>query len=362
MNGRPADPSIRPIDWAAIAGRDPPPRLWWIQDWLTPAPTLLAGAGGSGKSHLMQTIGTALATGSEYLEAASRPLRVLIWGCEDDADEVWRRQVPINSHFGVEMADLDGRLHIVPRVGRDNRLFAGAWGEPNFTTVFDELREQVNDLGADILVLDNIAQVFGANQSDPHLVTAFVNGVYGIVRDRPFAPIFLGHIARAAGSEFAGSAAWENACRMRWYLGTHLPDQKLDDDEPTDSDVVYLAKRKANYTAKDYRRLRFEGGLLVPDHVEGRRFDHAGQAAIAERVVLKGLAKLREAGIAATDGRTSPDYLPTQMVAKGLAEGHGRKDLASAMNRLMGNGRLKRDVVGRYANRAPRYGLVEQPM
>ena len=34
-----------------------------------------------------------------------------------------------------------------------------------------------------------------------------------------------------------GSAAWENACRMRWYLGPNLPDEKLDDDGPVAAGV-----------------------------------------------------------------------------------------------------------------------------
>jgi RecA-family ATPase len=104
----------------------------------------------------------------------------------------------------------------------------------------------VNDLRVDVLVLDNIGRVYGGNESDRHQVTMFVNGALGMVRGRPFAPVFLGHVARSQGSEFSGSAAWENACRMRWYMARTLPDHKQDEDEPTDTGIVYLAKRKAN--------------------------------------------------------------------------------------------------------------------
>jgi hypothetical protein len=233
------------------------------------------------------------------------------------------------------------------------------FGKPTFTPAFFKLREQVNDLRVDALVLDNVGQTFGGNESDRHQVTVFVNGIHGIVRGRSFAPILLGHVARAAGSEFSGSAAWENACRMRWYMGHSLPDQKPDDEEPTDTDVVYLAKRKANYTERDYRRLTYQRGLLVPESSGGARFDAGYRNDLAERIVLKGLAKLKEAGIHATDGKTSPDYLPTQIVAKGFNEAHSKKELAAAMHRLIGSGKLRRDVVGKYPNRSPRFGLVE---
>jgi len=169
----------------------------------------------------------------------------------------------------------------------------------------------------------------------------------------------LGHIARAQGSEFSGSAAWENAVRMRWYVGPTLPDQKPEaGDEQPDSDIVYLARRKANYAAKDWRRLRFRNGLLVPDEPEGRRFDQAFRQDAAEEVVLNGLSRLKAAGMLPTDGKTSGEYLPSQILSKGFANGHTKKELATAMNRLIGSGRLRRDVVGKYSNRTPRYGLV----
>jgi len=350
-------PTAPPIDWAECTG-EPPPRTWWIQDWLTPAPTLCAGAGGIGKSLLLQAIATSLSTGCEYIEAATKPLRVLVWFCEDDKDEIWRRQAAMNAHFRLEMADLD-RLHIVPRLGLDNTLLDLVYSKPTFTPLQLELREQVNDLRADVLVLDNIAQTYGGNFGDNHQVTLFVNGIHGLVTDRPFAPVFLGHVAKGAGSEFSGPMAWENACRMRWYLGAQLPDQKPDDDEPGDPETVYLAKRKANYAAKDYRRLRYCKGLLVPENAASDRLDTHYSNDLAERIALKGFRKLKEAGIHTTDGKTSPDYLPKQIVAKGFAEGHRKGELAAAVNRLIGAGKLKRGVIGKYANRAERFGLIE---
>jgi hypothetical protein len=359
-SSEPAPVPPAPIDWAGLKG-SPPPRTWWLQDWLTPAPTMLAGGGGIGKSLMIQTTATALTSGVRYFTDAVASLRVLIWSCEDDHDEIWRRQEAICRHLGIELADLAGKLTIVPRVGHENTLLDLVFGKPTFTPLLLELREQVNDLHADILVLDNLGQVYGGNESDRHQATLFVNGVHGIVRGRPFAPIFCGHVARTQGSEYSGSAAWENACRMRWYLGRHLPDQRPEDDIEGDPEVVYLAKRKANYTSRDFRKFRYSDGLFLPEDVEGVRFDQANRNDIAERVVLKALGRLRTAGINATDGVTSPDYLPKQVVAKGYAEDHTKQELAAAMNRLMGAGRLKREIVGKYSSRAPRYGLVEVP-
>jgi RecA-family ATPase len=360
-NGHDASKALKPpeppIEWPSLDG-DPPPRMWWIQDWLGPWPTLTSGAGGAGKTRLWQAVATSLATGRPYLEAQVKPLRVLSWLCEETRDEVWRNQVAINRHFTLSMENLSN-LSIVPRQGLENTLMAVVYGQPMFTPLLEQLRQQVNDLKVDVLVLDNLAQLFGGNENDRHQATFFVNAIAGIVRDRPFAPVFVGHTARAQGSEFSGSAAWENACRMRWYVGSTLPDQKpQNEDDPADTDVVYLARRKANYAPKDWMRLKYESGVLVPEGSSDAPADHTFRDGVADDLIIAAIVKLKAAGVHPTDGITSSDYLPKQIVAKRLAEGHSKRELAAAMNRLMGIGRLRRDIVGKYSNRSPRYGLV----
>jgi AAA domain len=349
------------INWTALNGQSPPPRTWWIQDWLGPSPTLCSGKGGIGKSLLWQTLGTALSTGKEFLGATVKPLRVLLWACEDDRDELWRRQVAINAHLGVTMNDL-GRIFIMPRRGLENTLMELEFGKPTLTGQFVVLREQVNDLLIDLLILDNIGQTYGGNESDRHQVTKFVNSILGLVPDRPFAPVFLGHPARANNSEFSGSSAWENACRMRMYMGNKLPDQETDDEESdaTDPDIVYLCRRKTNYSQKDWRRLHYQNGLFVPEGLRnGRKAEKEPPSYFAQQAVLKAMPKLIAMGLCPSDSKNSLDYLPKNIIEKGLADNHPRRELIDAMNFLMTAGRLKRAPnAGKYPNRRPRPGLV----
>ena len=60
-----------PIDWSQCAGT-PPPREWWVPEWLGPWPMLCSGLGGVGKTKLVQAIGTSLATGRAYLGEVTR--------------------------------------------------------------------------------------------------------------------------------------------------------------------------------------------------------------------------------------------------------------------------------------------------
>lgn len=350
------------LDLRALAPKAAPPREWFISGWLGPDPTLFAAAGGVGKTLLAQQTATALAIGSSFIGEIRGPRRSLMWCCEDDAAELWRRQERISQHLGIELDEPADNLVIQSRRGVDNVLMSTIRGEASRTGTYRELHEQVNDLGVDVLWLDNVAHLFAGDENNRGEVTSFLNSLAGLVTGRPFAIVLLAHTSRQLGSEFSGSAAWENACRSRWFLGSKLPGSKAaePDEEEGAEAIRYLARRKANYAARDYVRFTLRDGVLVPDQ------EPTGPSGIvqqidqrrADEVVLMGFKALHRMGIKPADGKTSPDFLPAQMLAKGLAEGFSKPELVAAMNRLMGRGVLSRGVVGQYPNRAPRHGLV----
>jgi hypothetical protein len=312
---------------------------------------------------VVQHQATLAALGRDYFCATTAPCRSLVINAEDHHDELWRRQERICEHEQIEMSELDGKLHIVSRYGCENALMEPLQGRLLTTPLFEQLREQVHDLEIDVLWLDNAAHVFLGNHDDRTEVTQFVNALNGLVTDRPFAAVIVAHPGKALGSEYSGSVAWENAVRMRWYLGSRLPDQRPDesDDEAAQrTDVRYLAKRKANYTATDYVRMTMRNGLLVPDSapdavsgIVAAIDDHK-----AEEVCIAGFKSLLAMGLLPTDAKNGSDFLPKQIVAKGLGSGYSKGDLTRAMNRLMAAGKFSRGQVGHYSNRAPKMGLV----
>jgi hypothetical protein len=54
--------------------------------------------------------------------------------CEDDLDEMHRRQEDINNHYGCTFADL-GAMRWLPRLGEDNVLMSFDNGRAHHTTV-----------------------------------------------------------------------------------------------------------------------------------------------------------------------------------------------------------------------------------
>ena len=346
------------LHWDALDGLEPPPFNWLLDHWLSWHPTLLAGRGGIGKSLLVQQVGTQLALGLPTWCAATEPVKVLYWACEDDHDQLWRRQALICKKLGEPMSGL-GNFKVDARYGMENTLLSTEFGRPMWTSRIELLREQVNDLGTQVLLLDNIGHTFGANENVRHDVTLFLNGIAGLVTGRKFCPILLGHPSKAVNSEYSGSTAWENAVRMRWYLDDKLPDAKGEPDAPPDPDYRVLAKRKTNYTKLDYIEFRFDEGALIasmPESTEPGLMANLHKQK-ATRVVLSAIRRLKEMGIRMTEGNASPQYLPKLAIQYKLNEGCTKAELDAAMRTAMLDKKIIKGIVGIYSNRSPMEGL-----
>jgi hypothetical protein len=298
-----------------------------------------------------------LAIGKPFIGDIPEPLKCLMWACEDDHDELWRRQLALAKWCNAGLEEFAERLVIVPRHGLENAIAVSDFGRIAFTPRLAELEEQANDLKSEVVILDNVGQVYGAGENDRHAVTAFLNALSGALPGR--ALLLLAHPSRSTGSEFSGSSAWENVARTRLYLGATLPGEKPDpDSEPTDN-VRYLARRKANYSPRDWRRMTYADGALTPEEIEASCGGMVGaiKSNNAQRVVLDGLGRLASMGVVASDGKRSAQYLPKLLGEYKIDDGMSSRETAAAMRALMLDGKLIRAEVGKRSNRTPQFGL-----
>ena len=352
----------RPLDWSALADGEPPPRDWAITGWLGMGHvTLLAGLGRIGKTLIAQMIGSALALGRPFIDEVPATRCVLGWFAEDDHDELWRRQVSIAAYLGVGVEKFAGKFIVESFTDRDCTLFdVDPAGRVTSTPMQDELREQVLDYKADVVILDNAARLFAGKESDRHQVTRFVASLNAAANGA--AVLLLAHPGRAVGSEYSGSSAWENASRSRMFLSDRQPDAHLFDreDEVPTGELRYLSKRKTNYSARDLRTFHYENGVLVPQEPLGACGGLADSIRHRrdERIVTDGFKRLVEMGQQPTDGETSPNFLPKLLGQFKLNEGRTKRDLSAAMRRLQTDGVLHKGVVGQYANRSKKLGLT----
>jgi putative DNA primase/helicase len=352
QHGRPLPDTL---DWEALEERgEPPVRDWAIEHWLGMGHvTLLAGRGGIGKSIIAQQLGTALALGRAFVGAIKRPRVTLMWAGEDDHDELWRRQRAICQRFSVSLGALRNRFHVEPLATIACSLFENVQGDMIRTSMLAELRAQIEALRAEVVILDNIARLYGGSENDRHHVSTFLAALGWAAEPTGAAVLLLGHVAKNQESEYAGSTAWENAARGRLWLTDKPPDKKPDtEDDETPLDLRYLAKRKVNYTSNDIAILRYTDGAYDVIQAPARSgmvaaIDHAHAAAI----VLSSLSKLIALNFIASDARQSHQYLPGLILEHQMAEGFTKRDLTNAMHALVTEGKIVR-TIEKAANRS----------
>lgn len=354
------------LDLEALEERgEPPKREWALDYWLGLGHvTLLAARGGMGKSIFAQQLATALALKRDFISTVQEPRRVLLWMGEDDDNELWRRQKAISEKFGIALAQVRDQVMLESMVDTDCCVLANVGGIGLVrTAMLTELHSQIGDTQADVVILDNAAKLFQINENDRAQVTAAVTALNWAAAPTKAAVLLLGHVAKLKDSEYAGSTAWENSVRARWWLTNSPPDKPANsDDEETDppTDLRYLAKRKVNYSSTDVAILRYEAGaysVVTPSQAPTGIVASLDRAH-AKRVVLTAVPRLKGMGLDPVESTSSPHYLPRLVIEHGLNEGFSRHDINRAMRELMTEGQLVRAKVGVYSNRLPRFGLI----
>lgn len=248
---------INPSIWE---GRAPPRRSWMVEDIaLQGTVVMLSGDGGKGKSLIMQQLCSSAALGRDWLGLGVVSGRALYLACEDDEDELWRRQAKINDDLLTTMIDVDeGGLFIVPRVGLDNQLVwfnRKEWRlEP--TGLFQRMWDFCSRQGVQYVVIDTATATFSGNQNDEQQVMYFISLLRRLAVALQGVVIITKHpslTGRATGTGESGSVTWQNSVRARIYL--HDSDKGL-----------VLKTMKSNYGASGNQiPLLFKNGVFVRD-------------------------------------------------------------------------------------------------
>lgn len=346
------------LNWSELTTRTPQ-RKQFVLPNLAPAGevTLLTGAGSAGKSLLGQQLATALAAGVQTLGLQLNQGTAMYFTCEDDPQELHYRQHQICRALGVNMSDLDGQQYVASLRGRlDNILMSVASnGQIEPSRTFEHLANLMREKEAKLVVLDNVAHLFGGNENDRGDVTQFVNALNRLAGESGAAIILIAH-PNKAGDSYSGSTAWLNAVRSQIFL-----------ERDPNTDIRTLKLGKANY-APIGEPLRFvwaDGAFKLECELASddlRALQATIRADAEDEAFLRCLA-------ASTESHNNVSHKPGSNYAPKLfanmSEGKGitKAQFEAAMERLRYKGRIEFDMeLWLGSNRHPRRGIRLRPI
>jgi RecA-family ATPase len=308
-----------------------PERRWLVPDWIpTARATALYGPGGEGKTLLAQMLATACAIGKPWLGLPVQRCRSILYFCEDDLDEMHRRQQDINTFYKITFNDI-GDMKWLPRLGHDNVLMTFANGRGLHTKLFDQMLTEAKAFNVGLLINDTLADVFSGNENDRGQARMFVQQTLALLaREIKGAVLALADPSRAginAGTGESGSTGWDGAFRSRLYLST----PRLDESEASDPNARLLTRKKANYATRDATiEMRWHNGVFVTKQSDGSIIGSI-QRRTCERVFLGLLDAVNTEGRYVSESVHSTNYAPRLFALRPDREGYGKADFTRAM-------------------------------
>jgi RecA-family ATPase len=354
---------LRVIDPRALFGRPVPERRWIVPGWL-PCGHVTAnyGDGGTGKTLLAQQLMTATALGKPWCGLAVEPCRSFGLFCEDDEDELHRRQEAILIHYNAgynQLAD----MRWTSGVGRDNTLLRfDRDGIGEATETLTEIAVQAKAFDARLVVIDTAADTFGGNENDRQQVRQFIgNHLNRLAIAINGAVLLNAHPSRsglsATGDLDGGSTAWSNSVRSRWSLAR----PKTEDGREQDTDERILTRRKANYAQiGEEIALRWQKGVLVPQRGNGETaIDQMTRWKHAEEMFLTLLDKCLAQNVFVSSSKNAGNFAPKVFAKRPERAGCSRADFDGAMSRLLAEGKVANALYGRKSD--ARYRIERAP-
>ncbi|RUP22324.1 AAA family ATPase [Methylobacterium sp.] len=361
--GEPTPPAaeiewIDPADWH---GFEPKEKVWYVPG-LVPhnEVTMLTGKGGIGKSLLALQKLVCIALGLPFFGRPTKRAKVVGFFCEDDPDVLHRRTKDICRSLGVDVRDLSGCMRLASRKYADNLLAAyeGAKGSPVMkrTAVFDKLEAFCLEFGAEVALLDTIADVFGGNEIDRQQVRQFVQGCAGRLAGTLGACIIVGHPSKSGQAEggdgTSGSTAWHGSVRSRLYL---------EETGEKGSGYVKLTLMKSNYgPSGESWIMRYREGVLDVVSASEPAQGVPETSSLIHSAVLSAIAKARAADVRLVMAANSPHNAANVLRRRepDALKPYSKPQLVEALQQLVALGVIAEEQVGYDKTRNPVKSLV----
>ena len=340
--------TINPAKWQDQAV---PPRRWLIDGILARGSiTLLTSDGGAGKSLLLQQLQTAIALGGDWLglDLPDDPVASFGLYCEEDEDELHRRQADINSAYQIDMRAIGGCVHYASRVGDDNILATFGYNDKIERTAFyDQMSHKIRETGAQLVIVDTAADTFGGNENYRAQVRAYINLLRRWAMEADGGVILTAHPSNfgiSQGTGISGSTAWNNSVRARVYFTRPKDDEDENGEKQEESNERILKVMKNNYGPSGNQiRLRWEHGVYAPVHRGGSNLIDRLEL---ENEFLREVGNLMADGVRVLAAENSPRAFLKLLRNLPTMKQWNPGEIRAAKDKLIEKGRLARVEIG----------------
>lgn len=349
------------IDVSQWIGKTPPDRLFaWGDNIPLNYTTMLTGPGGVGKSLFEQMLCTCIALGLPFLGVETRQMNTLYVTCEDDAEELWRRQTSICSALKVPLKAVIGKLHLVSLCGENETALATFDDKEQIerTARWRQLVHTCIECNIHLYAFDNATDAMAGDLNNIHQVAEFVNLLTGLAIRLGGAAMILHH-PNKAGDDWLGSVAWHNKVRSRLII--------KHSEVEGDDDGRVLENPKANYGPSGGKiSFRWHKGAFVADRdlspdVAAEMHENI-RASAYNKKFLECLTKATEERRNVSHSKSAANHAPRLFAGMTIARGYDEKGLGQAMERLLHMEEIKANQkVFQYDNRTWANGLRATP-
>jgi RecA-family ATPase len=356
-------------DLASWKGKSAPHRRFIIPGWIVRGSAgLLSGMEGVGKSLIAQQMATCAGIGRRFLGLEIAHVPAAYISCEDDIDEMWRRQEAINAILGITMDDLAGRLELVSlkgEIGNELGTFDQA-GRLSISARYRQILRVCEEAKPGLVFLDNAAHFFAGNENARHDVAAFLGLIEQLSIRIDGAVVLLSHPNKqhsqgnTQGNEYSGSTGWSAHVRNRLFLDYA---KSSGEGDFVDDDDRVLRKSKANY-GKRGEEITFrwhEWAFVLPEELSSTMSGEIAKAAEAGRmneVFLACLDAATKSRVPTSASRAASNWAPRVFAKMPTARGASAEALEHALQRLLHLEQIKGDCeLWRRPNRSWVVGL-----
>jgi RecA-family ATPase len=232
------------------------PRRWiYAHHYLRSFVSVLASAGGIGKTSLQIVEALAIVTGRQLLgEEVKERTNVWIVNLEDPLEEIQRRVLAAMRHYGIKPAEVEGRLFV--NAGRDFSLKFGIQTRegvlPN-TKLVEYLCAKIPEKQIGCVFIDPFVGAHNINENDNMAVNAIVAEIRRVADETKCAIGLVHHIRKGNGEDASidsvrGAGSLIGAARAARVVNRMSADDaaKLGIDENEARSIMRVDDGKAN--------------------------------------------------------------------------------------------------------------------